>query len=185
MERNDDLKRLIDEGVQRYAGAEPPLGLESRVIAALQAKQRQRRWWTRPWLIAIPAAAILAMVIGLSLEKRTEPQPSAPQKASTGPLVSEPPPQTQPQVAVRTPAPHVARPAAVQVSAQAPKLERFPAPEPASQQETLLARLVHVRMPPEAAAAAEPEAPQDVVVSQISIRPIEIQPLPDPNPQGE
>ncbi|MBZ5645687.1 MAG: hypothetical protein LAN37_00520 [Acidobacteriia bacterium] len=183
MEHNDEFDRLIDEGLRRYAGAEPPLGLEIRVIAALQAKQRQRRWWTQPWLVAVPTAAVLAMVIGLSLANRTKPQPPAPQRASTTPVI--PAPQPEPQVVAHAPERQATRRTAVQVSARAPNLEKFPAPEPVSQQETLLARLAQNLAAVQTVAARETESAGQIIISRITIDPIEIQPLPGPDPQGD
>jgi hypothetical protein len=90
-------------------------------------------------------------------------------------------------VLFRSPAPErqATRRAAVQVSARAPKLEKFPAPEPASQQETLLARLAQNLAAVQTVAARETESAGQIIISRITIDPIEIQPLPGPDPQGD
>src|SRR5512143_2209072 len=70
----DQFDRWIDEGVQRYVAAEPPLGMEGRVLARLEPQRR--RWW-RPWMITVPVAALLALVIGLAVQNNagTPPKP--------------------------------------------------------------------------------------------------------------
>lgn len=183
-ERNDELERLIDEGLQRYVAAEPRLGMENHVLAALEEQRQHRPGWRRPWLVAVPTAAVLAIVIGLSLQQKTQPQQPAAQRASSAPAVPSLG-QVPPQVAVRAPE-RPARPrAAVQGSVRAPRLEKFPAPEPLSPQEVQLARLAQNRAAVQTVALREAGPTQDIVLSWITIDPIEIQFLPGPNPQGD
>jgi hypothetical protein len=174
----DQFERWIDEGVRRYVAAEPPLGMEARVLAELGQQQQRRGLW-RPWMIAVPVAALLALVIGLSLQEKTRPQPVAPQVSKAGP-VSPAQPAPKPEVAVRVPQRH-AHPV-VQAAARAPRPQTFPAAAPPSQQEMLLARLAGDRAAAQTVAASTARTSENIVISRVTIDPIEIPLLPGPNP---
>ncbi len=188
----DELERWIDEGVRCYVAAEPPLGMERRVLVALEERQPLRRWWRR-WMIAVPVAALLAIVVGFSLRPKTRPQPAtAPQVAVNVPAAPPKPSvdaggKSMPQLKA-----HVARPVTRRKSGgDAPtgaanrmsNPQQFPSPVPATEQERLLARLVQDRAAAQTVAAAKAaERQEELVISRITITPIEIPLLPAPNP---
>ena len=188
---NQELERWIREGVQRYVEAEPPLGLEGRVLAKLD--ERQRRSWWRPWMIAVPVAAVLAVVIGLSVQEKTPPPAAPAQVAQAGPSPAQP---AAPRVEVTKPAPERRRPTGaaarsrrdaltgVSTRKRAGRPESFPAPEPASEQERLLAKMARDRAAAEAAADESAQS-SEIVISRVAIAPLEIPLLPGANPQGE
>lgn len=179
-EGKDQFERWIDEGVRRYVAAEPPLGMAARVLAEMEHRQQRRDWW-RPWMIAVPVAAVLAIGIGLSLQEKTRPQPVAPQ-VSTAAQVSHAPAVASPQVATHVPE-HRAHMAA-QVAARVSRPERFPAPAPPSEQERLLARMAQDGAAAQAVAAGTAKTSENIVISRVTIDPVEIPLLPGPN-QGE
>ena len=172
----DQFERWIDEGVQRYVAGEPPLGMEARVLAELRQRQ-PRRWW-RPWMIAAPVAAVLAVAIGLSLQPKTTPQRSVPQVSTAAP--ARPARPAPPRVVSRAAQPR--RPAAARVAASAPSPDTFPAPSQPSEQEMLLARLARNRMAVQAVAANAAKTPENIEISRVEIDPVEIPLLPGPNP---
>ncbi len=179
-EGKDQFERWIDEGVRHYVAAEPPLGMEARVLAELAQRRPQRVWW-RPWLIAAPLAAVLVIVIGLSLQPKTRPQPAAP-RTSTATPVGPARPAPPPQVVSGVPQYH--RPAAAPVMARAPRPEKFPAPSPPSEQEMALARLARSSVAVRTVAANPAHTSENIEISRVQIDPVEIPLLPGPN-QGE
>lgn len=174
----DQFERWIDEGARRYVAAEPPLGMEARVLARLEERQRRRVGW-RPWMFAIPVAAVLLVAAGLSLREKTRPQPAAPQVSTAAPQTAAPaPPIRIPTAAPRQPASRAAK-----AVARAQKPQQFPSPEPPSQQERLLARLAQDRAATTVVAGTA-KAQENVVISRITIAPVEI-PLLPATQQGE
>lgn len=178
-EGKDQFERWIDEGVRRYVAAEPPLGMEARVLAELEQRRQRRGWW-RPWMIAVPAAAVLAVAIGLSLQQKTRPQPVAPHISTAAPVNSAQA-GSPPQVLSRVPQQH--RPAA-RVTASTPRPEKFPAPSAPSEQEMLLARLAGNSVAVRTVAASAAKTSEAIEISRVQIDPVEIPLLPGPN-QGE
>lgn len=185
LESKDELERLIDEELRRYVAVEPPLGMQSRVLAALEDQRRGPRWRAL-WLVAVPAAVMLAIVIGLSLQPKSVSPQNASQNASRNgrpepvvPAFSAMPPQ----IAVRTPE-RRARPRTVaQVARSDSRLGIFPSPAPPSQQELLLARLARNHALTQTVATRVTESTQPIVISWITIDPVEIKPLSGPDPQ--
>lgn len=186
-EDKDKLDRWIDEGVQRYVEAEPPLGMEGRVLARLEP---QRRTWWRPWMIAVPLAALLAVVIGLAVQNKA----GAPPKPAVGSPQPSVVSKQAPSDVARVPQQH-GRPApkrivggdarqGVSEIVAAPRPETFPVPAPASEQEMLLARLAQNQTAAHTVAARMAQKEEEIVISGITIKPVEIPLLPGPH-QGE
>ncbi len=147
---HERLERELDAALSKYSAVEPRAGLEERILANLRAEQARvpnRAWWR--WSAALVAVVIiLAMVVALRPGRRHEDGTAR----QAPPAIQNPTqPETQlvatrvdhgtakaARVAPRAPAKHSIHPA---VSAP-PKLDRFPSPQPLSEQERMLARYV-------------------------------------------
>jgi len=153
MNKFEDTKRgplddPIDAALAKYAAVEPRPGLEERILANLKAQDRSSSgmaWWH--WAGVVAAAIVLATLLVWRLEK--------PQRR----IVQQTPnsrQEMQPKVAVNTPQAKSDRPikrassrpprrhaaAALVVATSEPKLDRFPSPQPLSEEELALARYV-------------------------------------------
>ncbi len=170
----DQFERWIDEGVRRYVAVEPPLGMESRVLAELE-QHRQRRGWWRSWMIAIPAAAVLAVAVGLSLQEKTMPQRAVPQ-VSTAIPARPVPPVPPPRIVSRAPQP--TRAVVARVATSASGREKFPTRSQPSEQEVLLARLARNSIAMRTVAAHVAKTPENIEISRVQIDPVEIPLLP-------
>jgi hypothetical protein len=161
----DALDRELDAALAQYGAGQPRAGLELRVLTNLQAERERmasRTWWR--WPAAVALAAAVTIVVGVLLVGRS---------AKTSPVVSVDRPPTGVQSGgqkgpllagdVRNPPPlipsarrnetnrHRRRQPTV---ASEPKLERFPSPQPMSEQEKILASYV-AQYPEHAALIAE------------------------------
>jgi len=158
---NQEIDRWLDGQLAEYAKAEPRTGLEGRVLARLAEAQRESgrklRWWSA---LAFSAAALVTLL--LVWHGRTQP----PHIAEHGVPATSASPQTEEHAArdqrfagSAHDAPRddgsraLARVkpertlertirASRNASGASPKLEQFPAPQPLTEQEELLARYV-------------------------------------------
>jgi hypothetical protein len=186
-DENSERDRELDAALARYAAVEPRPGLEQRVLANLRAGQQLHaaRGW-RAWraLAALAVACSIAVISASLLTKsKVFNLATAPVGGSRGDATNE----SRVAVAARgdtgKPASEGGRlPERVRSTERerdgvanhggvaelrqtetgdevAPKLERFPAPEPLSEQEKLLVRFVEDD-PQEAALVAEARAEQ-------------------------
>ncbi|MBI3475511.1 MAG: hypothetical protein HY010_07245 [Acidobacteria bacterium] len=149
MDRDREVEQWLDVALRAYGKVESRTGLESRVLANLQAEKRRlavRRWWWT-WGTAAAAVTILAtlwievhnrrsvpnQVAGSATTQPTDDaalhQPAPPRSLNTG----------QAQVPSRAARP---RKQAVAVRTGEPKLDQFPSPVPLTDQEKLLAQYV-------------------------------------------
>ncbi len=195
MEDKDPLDRLIDEGVREFVNAEPPLGMDQRVIAAVEQK-RHRAWWRSPWLIAAPALAALLLVIGLALRGKgtdqvlnvartsTQQPPQSASNASDG-VSREAPPRSIAKAGDAASQAQNVRCSNAILTAAASKPPRFPSPAPLSDQEKMLVRMAAQNAPPATVAVVQPLPPYEVSVDLIQISAIQVQSLPDPNLRGQ
>jgi hypothetical protein len=155
--RRDEPDSTLDTALAKYAAIEPRRGLEERILANLQAQRDRvpnRVWWR--WSIAGALAALVVVALALAWRSRKPSHPvmanhssSMPHAAKhpTTPIVANGPEnqvrgnQARPQqrVAMRRTAVH--RPQSTVASAN-PKLDRFPSPQPLSEQEKILASYV-------------------------------------------
>lgn len=160
----DDLDRVLDAVLAKYAAVEPRSGLEERILANLSAERPRhlnRSWWH--WGLAGAAAALL--VVGASLALRPT-RPTHPVIANHPSVGIQAPSQPETQIAKETGNPphrpepvrvhtairHRSEPATVE--AKNPRLEVFPSPQPLSEQEKILASYV-TNYPERAALLAE------------------------------
>lgn len=149
---HDELDRMLDAALAKYAAAEPRAGLEARVLANLRterARVADRTWWR--WGLA--AAALAVVVVTVALDWRSgrpslpvvKNHPSAPAHVSKEPKrqvasngvgsgVRLPRPGTAPKVTVSPNIPIA--------NAPHPKLGQFPSPQPLSEQEKILQNYV-------------------------------------------
>jgi len=186
-DENSERDRELDAALARYAAVEPRAGLEQRVLANLRAEQHLHaaRGWRGWWALAALAVACSIAVISASLLTKSKVFNPATRSrsASRGGVANDLRPQVAAQSNVGKPAlesgrlqervrstererDRVANHGGAAELRQtetadevAPKLERFPAPEPLSEQEKLLVRFVEDD-PQEAALVAEARAEQ-------------------------
>jgi hypothetical protein len=186
-DENSERDRGLDAALTRYAAVEPRPGLEQRVLANLRTEQQLHaaRGW-RGWraLAALAVACSIAVISASLLTKSKVFNPAtASGSASREGVANDSRPGVAAQSNVGKPAlesgslheraqstghakgavaNHFAlheSPHAETADEVAPKLERFPAPEPLSEQEKLLVRFVEDD-PQEAALVAEVRAEQ-------------------------
>src|SRR5579863_585040 len=144
----DSLDRELDAALARYAAVVPRAGLETRVLAHLQAErelQSAHTPWGWPQVTALAAA--VAIVVAMSVWIFRKPTqavrhlPATQQSTQVG--ENRGTPTSKPPTLVATGktsghGPHRAQRAVTAV----PKLEQFPSPQPLSEQEQLLANYV-------------------------------------------
>jgi hypothetical protein len=169
----NERERLVDAVLDRALGpqrVEPRAGLEQRILANLPKEVERRRWWRWMWVPAVAAAAVLAVVIGMSIYKPAEPVVSNPGTGGTIAAVPTTPHETTRRVQPpRVVAKHVVpvgrvagRNAELTRATPAQALPRqavFPAPVPLTDQERLLLALVN-RHRPEAELVAKEQQVQ-------------------------
>lgn len=163
----EERERRVDATLERALGPqsiEPRLGFEERLLANLAAQPERRPWWRWMWVPALAAAAVIAILIGVQMTRRTAP-------VIVSNRTNAPP--EQPAVIAKAPAPpskivrhkvaqHVQPRVEVARAANAqqdlPKQDVFPAPVPMTEQEHLLLALIRRRPQQVQKIAAEQEA---------------------------
>jgi hypothetical protein len=157
---NEDLDRVLDAALARYAAAEPRAGLEERILAntrAEHARPADRVWWR--WPLAAAALALFAVVVGLAWRWGRPPQSLAKHKPTaveaaqgTGTQVAKH--GTNPALPIPVRRTTQRRPQPAPALAANPKLDQFPSPQPLSEEEKILASYVD-QYPERAALLAE------------------------------
>lgn len=155
----DDLDRVLDAALSRYAAIEPRSGLEERISANLSA-ERSRTMNHAWWKLGLAGVAAI-VVVGIALAWRPAKRPS---ELARQPAISANPnapirlanrggtsSAVVKKTGVRRPAPKPSRTDAV--AAADPKLDQFPSPEPLTEEELALIRYVR-QFPGEAATIA-------------------------------
>jgi hypothetical protein len=151
--RQDELDRMLNTALAKYAAAEPRPGLEDRVLAHLRAEPTRmpaHAWWR--WSVA---AALAVVIVAVALAWRFG-RSSLPVVAhhSTAQMQGTQEPSKQivsngKRGGIRSVEPGPARnktglhshpPVEIAIS---PKLDQFPSPQPLSEQEIALARYAH------------------------------------------
>jgi hypothetical protein len=174
MRQEDEIDRVLDAALAKYAGAEPRAGLENRILANLTLERSQvpdHTWWR--WGAVAAAAAVVVVAVTIAWRPGRPPHPIVENHPSVvAPTLIAPALKQEPKVslsngttvlmhsrrdrrlrnpAVRRATLHGSQPEAV-VAAN-PKLDRFPSPRPLSEQENILANFV-TRFPEHAALIA-------------------------------
>jgi hypothetical protein len=74
-DHDDDLDRMLDSALAKYAAVEPRAGLQERILARLyyESPQVVRTWWR--WGLAFAVTAIAVAAVGLALRPATHSEP--------------------------------------------------------------------------------------------------------------
>jgi hypothetical protein len=179
-----DVDQWLESALSQYGKAEPRVGLESRVLANVQA-ERNRIASRRPWWWAIGTAAALAAVVAVVWvgENSRKRNPASVVETSTTTQHEEARRAIQPG-----PAPHSAntakesaqsrparRPIGDLVVASTPKLDQFPSRRNMSEGESLLAQRLKEQSNKEALLEFTPIPEEvDLSIDDLEIRPLEI-----------
>lgn len=147
--KRDELDRMLDAALAKYATAEPRPGLEERVLAnwrAERARVPDRAWWR----CSVIAAVMAVFLATLALTWRSDKHPHL-VVANRPALTTQPPKERAMQTVsnaqsngVRPVRPNATRKVAAPPSpptvaiARPPKRDRFPSPQPLSEQEKIL-----------------------------------------------
>jgi hypothetical protein len=165
-DKQDDLDRILDGALLKYAAVEPSVGLEERVLAQMRAERardRDRTWWR--WSVMAAAAAIVVVAIALALQWGGPLHPQVAHHAPSNLQVPNEIPRiisnengngvrvrkqgkdATYRITARRSQPQV-------IIASNPRLDQFPSPQPLSEQEKILASYV-ARYPENAALIAQ------------------------------
>lgn len=120
------MDEWVDRALSTYVPAEPPLGLERRILAHARAPRRKMA----PWLAAAAVISTVCGIIALRPFAAIPDLPPAPLSLPAGARVPEARSLPQKSVVHRRPR-----------RAVLPKLAVFPKPETAPEAEVMLARL--------------------------------------------
>lgn len=161
----NNLDRVLEAALGKYAAVEPRAGLEDRVLANLRAERMQAADYSwRKWSVVAALAAAIIVAIAIA----SKPGTSAREVVRHDPVAPLTPAQNTPQpklafngqgnalqmkVPTQRPIRHPPAPTAVVKTGQ-PKLDQFPSPQPLSEQEKILANYV-AKYPEHAALIAE------------------------------
>ena len=202
MDPNDKTREIdqwLESGLRQYTNIEPRTGLESRVLAKLQAEHNQiasgHRWWWAIGTATALAAIVAAVWLGESSRESHPPgmaETSTTHREEAHALVQSGPP---PQIA--HPATDVARhelahrpihdPIQDLAANRAPKLDQFPSLRNMSKEESLLVRRLLVRpllierLNEPSGEEALPESTPSPEEVDLSIGSLEISPLETPD----
>ena len=150
-QKQDELDRMLNAALAKYAAVEPRTGLEERVLSTLRAEQAHvsdRAWWR--WGAIAARVAVFLVTLALTWRSDKQPHPvvanrpvftTQPPKERTIHTVSNAQSSGVRPVRIR---PDAARKVAVPPSpptlaiTRPPKLDQFPSPQPLSEQEKIL-----------------------------------------------
>jgi hypothetical protein len=148
----DELDQRLDSALAKYAAAEPRQGLEERILSALHTQRAhpRRDAWRWSWAVAAavvvvgtllvwnsarksagPAPAVATHLRAVETQNPTEPMPQLARSGHEPKVVAAHRPGVRPRV----------RPHSETVAVD-PKLDVFPSPQPLSEEELALVRLV-------------------------------------------
>jgi hypothetical protein len=151
--KRDELDRVLDAALAKYAAAQPRQGLEERVLANLRADRAKvpyRAWWH--WSVMALTAAIVIVAITFAWRSGERPHPLvADHLLIRTPSVEQPGPRVAAKTGANNVHPEAPSPATRRATHRArrevaaaanPKLDQFPSRQPLSEQELALARYV-------------------------------------------
>jgi hypothetical protein len=154
-QKQDELDRILDAALAKYAAVEPRTGLEERVLSTLRAEHARvpDRAWLR-WSLLAAVAVMVIVVATLAWRSGGASHPvvaNHPSSATEG--RAEPTAQIvlsqTPVQKAKVRRSHALVVSRSQPNIRPPKLEQFPSPQPLSEQEKLL--LAYVAEDPERA----------------------------------
>jgi hypothetical protein len=180
---------LLEASLERYRGEEPRPGLEMRILASVQTRERVARRRRLGWAVAVCAGILAAIALTLHLARVPirQPAPSAslPPKESGSqrallqpPLAQQPPPSFGAHSAPLQPPQQRVR----RVPTRRSRPEQFPTPMPLTEQEKLLLAYVDKASKLDLVTGTNKraEAPiTDLEIPRIKIAALEIKPLDD------
>ncbi len=150
MQHADDLDRVLDAALAKYAAVDPRTGLEERVLAHVRTAPPQppRRMWLQ-WSLAA-GVVVIAFVAVLGWRSRHAPHPviaNRPPVTIQSPSIQEVNSAAHSRAKVAAPKHASIRKSLVHpvLAAKAvahPKLDQFPSPQPLSTEEIALAQYV-------------------------------------------
>ena len=146
-EKNRQIDEWLDAALKRYGEVEPRAGLENRVLTSVRARRelaRTPRWQWWPVLAAVTAILVVSVGVFLAWSGGNAKSAST-AKDNALPSIDRPIQVTGPEVqqAARD-VHHAVRPAKLRATetTAAPRIAQFPAPQPLSEQEIMLARYI-------------------------------------------
>ena len=151
--KRDELDRVLDAALAKYAAAQPRQGLEERVLANLRAERAQvanRAWWG--WGVMALTAAIVIVAITFAWRSGERPHPLVADRLPIRtPSVERPGPRVAEKTGANNVHPQASSPAIRPTTHRVrhkvgepgnPKLDQFPSRQQLSKQELALARYV-------------------------------------------
>lgn len=173
----NELDRLLDAALARYANVDPRPGLDERILANLRCEQPVAYGWWHWGLATAVAAILVALAFGLRsgrLNPAVSNHPVADHPMSNRPQKNLSPPNPAPEVrqasdddrdVVHRPTPRpVLRSRVLRHETgvpKNPKLDQFPSPQPLSAEEIALAQYVR-NFPKDAQLIAEAQRQFDL-----------------------
>ncbi|HLV88145.1 MAG TPA: hypothetical protein VKV39_14260 [Candidatus Sulfotelmatobacter sp.] len=140
---HDDLDRILDAHLEKYATGKPRPGLETRILANLRVEEiREVPAWPK-WILAGAAVALVMIAVAIAWKPG---KPSHPAIANRPPATVEiPNPSPEPLgkdklASGKKPFRKHRALQAKTVAAADPKLDQFPSPEPLTEEELALVR---------------------------------------------
>jgi len=181
--RERDVEQWLDSALSQYSKAEPRTGLESRVLANLQAERNriasQKNWWRAMGTVAAAVVIAAGVWVGDNGRKKNAggvAETSTPiheeAQRSIEPRPSQQAVHPAKEAAQRKPANQPSRELAV---AAAPKLEQFPSRRNMSEGERLLLRRLNEQSNQEALLESTPSREAvDLSIGSLEIRPLQV-----------
>ena len=157
-DKEEDLDRLLDEGIQSYVAAEPLAGLEQRVLARTRTAPKRNH---APAFLAAAGACAATVILTVAFHTTPTPPPVLPPVPPPAHVAIAPIPK--PVLATQRP----------RTTHKLPKQRQFPTPQPVTAEERLLLALIAAHPDQTAQAFASLHSQSD----PIEIKPIEIKPL--------
>ena len=197
-----EIERWLDRALRARVDAEPRMGLEERVLTRLAREPRRQAfaWWPILSAAAAVAAIAIAPIVLRPSEQRQNLANGVPEPAKPAQAVGEAPSRRSPAVMTVNKQRHsqssTRAEAACCVSTktvmaasgnsrreQLPKLATFPAPQPQTAEERILARLAARRGSFDVARVSNASSPlEELSIPKLEIDPMEGTP-PDKTPQ--
>ncbi len=181
--KDNFLDELLDASLTQYTKAEPRPGLEQRILSSVRESQQHRLRLDWRW---VPATAVVAAVVAVAVYSSRPPAVPHPATRLAGVAQSAPPaigstakPEPPPQAAAAVRRPLPGGPQERPVAA-VPRAATFPRPAPLSPNEQLLLRYLDRAPRHTLVASASSALPLgDVVVPEVKVSPLQMQPLSD------
>ncbi|HWX53899.1 MAG TPA: hypothetical protein VN176_04835 [Verrucomicrobiae bacterium] len=162
-ERDQHFEQLLDSLLQAYSDADPRPGLETRILAGLNAQAVARK---SPliWLWAGAGAAVAVALVMAILLHRAAVAPQPPKIAGTNPAAIQRVPSTEhtsapTRAGALTPSKQHASPMTNQSPVASVRQDIFPTPAPLSEQEQLLLRYLRTTPREEVVAQSQSDRP--------------------------